>query len=85
MNRKTKLAVAFAASAILSPLGFAAGNPAGNPFALTSLTSGYQLAQADEVKVKDGKCGEAKCGADKKMDKKSDGKAGEAKCGADKK
>ena len=61
---------------------------AGNPFAAKTLDAGYQLAQADmkaDTKAKDGKCGEAKCGADKKMDKKKDGKCGEAKCGADKK
>jgi len=47
-----------------------------NPFASTELSSGYlQLAE--------GKCGEAKCGADKKA--KKEGKCGEAKCGADKK
>ncbi|WP_300452490.1 hypothetical protein [Accumulibacter sp.] len=56
-----------------------------NPFAAKRLSGGYQLAQAD--KKTDGKCGEAKCGADKKetADKKKDGKCGEAKCGADKK
>ena len=59
-----------------------------NPFAAKSLDTGYQVAQADmkgDAKAKDGKCGEAKCGADKKMDKKKDGKCGEGKCGADKK
>ena len=48
---------------------------AGNPFAAKTLDAGYQVAQAD-MKAKDGKCGEAKCGADKKK---------EASCGADKK
>ena len=58
---------------------------ADNPFAAKQLQAGYQLAQAD--KKMDGKCGEAKCGADRKggMEKKMDGKCGEAKCGADKK
>lgn len=57
---------------------------ADNPFAAKQLQAGYQLAQAD--KKMDGKCGEAKCGAEKKAmaDKKKDGKCGEAKCGADK-
>lgn len=57
---------------------------ADNPFAAKQLQAGYQLAQAD--KKMDGKCGEAKCGADKQAmaDKKKDGKCGEAKCGADK-
>ncbi|KAB2924507.1 MAG: hypothetical protein F9K30_09070 [Dechloromonas sp.] len=70
---------AFAAVA-LSPVVHAADNP----FAATQLAAGYQLAQAD--KKTDGKCGEAKCGADKAKaaDKKADGKCGEAKCGADK-
>ncbi len=87
---------AFAAVALV-PAAYAAE---GNPFALSKLDAGYQLAQAD-TKQKDGKCGEAKCGADKKgsdkkmdgacgadkkgADKKKDGKCGEAKCGADKK
>lgn len=70
---------AFAAIA-LSPVTHAADNP----FGANKLDAGYLLAQAD--KMKDGKCGEAKCGADKKAtEKKKDGKCGEAKCGADKK
>ncbi len=48
---------------------------AANPFEASKLDNGYQLAQAD-MKKKDGKCGEAKCGADKKK---------EASCGGDKK
>lgn len=72
---------AFAALA-LAPLAHAAGE---NPFGATKLEAGYQLAQAD-TKMKDGKCGEAKCGAEKNAaEKKKDGKCGEAKCGADKK
>ncbi|QRM19068.1 hypothetical protein GBK02_06505 [Dechloromonas sp. TW-R-39-2] len=67
------------AAATLSPVAHAADNP----FGATRLEAGYQLAQAD-TKGKDGKCGEAKCGADKKAaEKKKDGKCGEAKCGAD--
>jgi uncharacterized low-complexity protein len=70
------------AAAALTPVAYA-GND--NPFTSTRLDAGYQLAQAD-AKQKDGKCGEAKCGADKKAaEKKKDGKCGEAKCGADKK
>ncbi len=72
---------AFLATAALAPVAHAADNP----FSMAKLDSGYQLAQAD--KAKDGKCGEAKCGADKK---KADGKCGgdkkkDGKCGADKK
>jgi uncharacterized low-complexity protein len=86
-NRKTQLILAtgaaFAATAVLSPAALAADNP----FGMTKLGSGYQLAQAD--KKADGKCGEGKCGADKAKpkadDKKKDGKCGEGKCGGDKK
>lgn len=67
---------ALTASLALSPLLVSAEE---NPFSAAELSSGYlQLAE--------GKCGEAKCGADKKAaTKKSEGKCGEAKCGADKK
>ncbi len=74
------LGSAFAATAALAPVAHAAGNP----FAASQLSSGYQLAQADQ-KMGDKKK-DANCGADKKAagDKKKDGKCGEAKCGADK-
>ncbi len=51
-------ALAFSASATV----LAAGE---NPFAMKSLSSGYQVAEADS-KMKDGKCGTGKCGANKK-------------------
>lgn len=76
------LAIGSAFAAVtLSPLAHAADSP----FSTQKLEAGYQLASAD--KKSDGKCGEAKCGADKK---KSEAKCGadkksEAKCGADKK
>ena len=66
----------------------------GNPFALSSLAQGNQLAAAD--KTPDGKCGEGKCGARKetkaqdgqdtaiKATKAKDGKCGEGKCGSKK-
>jgi len=76
---------AFAASLAMSPMV----NAAENPFALKSLSSGYQVADAHE-KAKEGKCGEGKCGSEMKgqdaADKKAkDGKCGEGKCGAEKK
>lgn len=76
---------AFAASLAMSPVV----NAAENPFALKSLSSGYQVADAHE-KAKEGKCGEGKCGSEMKgqdaADKKAkDGKCGEGKCGAEKK
>lgn len=78
------LAIGSAVAAVaLTPLAQAADNP----FAVKPLSAGYQLAQAD--KKADGKCGEAKCGADKKTaekpaDKKKDGACGAGKT-ADKK
>ena len=60
-------------------------NAAENPFAIKSLYSGYQVADHHE-KMKDGKCGEGKCGAEMKKemgDKAKDGKCGEGKCGAE--
>ena len=71
MNRKTRVALA-----IGSTLAANAALAVNNPFSLAALDSGYQLAQAD-TKQKEGKCGEAKCGAEKKM---KDGS-----CGANKK
>lgn len=94
MNNKVSslsavIGAAFMASATLAPMASAANAT----FAATSLESGYTLAEHHE-----GKCGEAKCGADKKAegegkcgegkcgaDKKAEGKCGEGKCGADKK
>lgn len=56
----------------LSPLALADANP----FALTELGSGYQLA--DQHEGAEGKCGEGKCGEGKKD---AEGKCGEGKCG----
>jgi uncharacterized low-complexity protein len=62
-----------------------------NPFSSTSLESGYKVAMegkcgegkcGGEKKAKEGKCGEGKCGEEKKA---KEGKCGEGKCGEDKK
>ncbi|MBS1201323.1 MAG: hypothetical protein H6R27_2001 [Proteobacteria bacterium] len=57
-------------------------------FSATDLGQGYvQLAAEGSCggdKGKEGKCGEGKCGADKKEGEKgAEGKCGEGKCGAD--
>ena len=52
----------------------AAGNiqAAENPFAIKSLSSGYQVADATAgTKMKDGKCGTGNCDANKKADEKN--------------
>ncbi|MES2181887.1 MAG: hypothetical protein V4493_07290 [Pseudomonadota bacterium] len=56
-----------------------------NPFSVKSLSSGYQVADAD-VKMKDGKCSAGKCGANKKMAKEKIAaeKAKEGSCSAEK-
>ncbi|MCE1180805.1 MAG: hypothetical protein LWW81_00625 [Rhodocyclales bacterium] len=87
MKKQTLISAALCAG-LTAPLFAGLANAADNPFAAKQLSAGYQLAQAD--KKADGKCGEAKCGADKKaMEKKADGHCGDkkadAKCGADKK
>jgi len=64
----TTFAVALAASPLV--------NAAENPFSVTNLESGYMVAGDVE-----GKCGEGKCGGDKK---EAEGKCGEGKCGGDK-
>ena len=51
---------------------------AANPFAASDLGTGYQVAEQHEGKI-EGKCGEGKCGANKKP---AEGKCGEGKCGA---
>jgi uncharacterized low-complexity protein len=74
---KTKISLA--TSALLTAgLAFSpilASADTANPFSSAELSSGY-------IQLAEGKCGEAKCGANKK---KAEGKCGEAKCGANKK
>ena len=83
-NKAVALAVT---SAFVLSIGAATINAAENPFAIKSLSKGYQVADHhEEGKMKDGKCGEGKCGAEMKKDgaaKAKDGKCGEGKCGAE--
>jgi uncharacterized low-complexity protein len=101
MSKKTLIATAvgsaFVASMAAAPIAAAAENP----FALTGLSSGYQVAdnhgemKPTDKKMPEGKCGEGKCGATKKGEKSTEmkptdkkmpeGKCGEGKCGATKK
>jgi uncharacterized low-complexity protein len=75
-NKAVALAVT---SAFVLSIGAATISAAENPFAIKSLSSGYQVADNHADKAKDGKCGEGKCGAEKAKD----GKCGEGKCGAE--
>lgn len=75
-----------AAVLAVSVAGFA--HAAENPFAIKPV-AGIVLASAvAEGKcgaTKEGKCGEGKCGAEKKAAMMKEGKCGEGKCGAEKK
>jgi len=84
---KKSIALAVGGAFALS-LSAATVSAAENPFAIKTLSSGYQVAdnhtdkgaegKCGEGKCGEGKCGEGKCGAEKKA---ADGKCGEGKCG----
>jgi uncharacterized low-complexity protein len=80
----TKKSIALAVGgAFALTLGTASIAATENPFAIKSLSSGYQVADNHAEKGADGKCGEGKCGEN--MEKAEDGKCGEGKCGENKK
>ena len=85
-NKTIALAVAGALALSISAASLQA---ASNPFAIKSLSSGYQVADATAdtgTKMKDGKCGTGKCGANKKkaMEKAEAEKGKEGSCSAEK-
>jgi len=71
------LSIALGAAFVASLAGTSIANAADNPFSMTELSSGYMVADS-----KEGKCGEGKCGGEKKA---KEGKCGEGKCGGEKK
>lgn len=86
MKSSSKAVALAVTSAFVLSIGAATVNAAENPFAIKSLSSGYQVADNHADKAKDGKCGEGKCGAEMKKEgaeKAKDGKCGEGKCGAE--
>jgi len=81
MNKNITLkpiAVALGAVMATSLVSLSAANADENPFGMTKLSGGYMVVAGAE-----GKCGEGKCGGEKKT--KTEGKCGEGKCGGDKK
>ena len=75
----TALGASFTISLTISPVAHATDNP----FEVTSLGSGYMVADGHEGKCgskkdAEGKCGEGKCGEGKC----GEGKCGEGKCGS---
>ena len=78
-NKSLALTVSSVFLLSLGNTSFAASE---NPFTVKSLSNGYQVADADMTKMKDGKCSSGKCGANKK---KMMGKmSAEGKCSAEK-
>jgi uncharacterized low-complexity protein len=66
-------------------IGAASIHATENPFAIKSLSSGYQVADANTTtgtKMKDGKCATGKCGANKKKTMEKEMKEGS--CSAEK-
>jgi uncharacterized low-complexity protein len=95
---KTPFAAAMG-TAVLSTLAVTAAHAEASPFAMNDMNSGYmQLAAADTAKsgMKEGSCGEGKCGGamkaapktvegacagNKPANKAAEGKCGEGMCG----
>lgn len=87
MKASKKTLAVVVGSAFVASVAATAVHAAENPFALKSLSSGYMVADGHD-KMKDGKCGTGKCGAEMK-DKAKEGscsanKAKEGSCHADK-
>lgn len=79
MNNQKNLALAIGGALALSITSATAN--AANPFAAKTLSSGYQVADAD-MKGKEGKCGEGKCSASMREEAKKTAKEGS--CSAEK-
>jgi len=87
MKKLNKTPFAIALGASLLPMTASIAQADSNPFALSELTAGYmQTAEASQdagSKMKDGACGEGKCGG-AMMQKSTDKKATEGKCAGNK-
>lgn len=78
MSKKTLIATAVGSAFVASMAAAPIASAAENPFALSGLSSGYQVADHHGAKPMEGKCGgmkagEAKCGMTM-MDANKDGK-----------
>ncbi|MFB2683947.1 hypothetical protein ACE02B_01805 [Shewanella mangrovisoli] len=79
MKSVKQTAVAVALGTVVVGSAFAV-NAQTNPFGFETMEAGYQIVGSE------GKCGEAKCGADMKKaaaEKAKEGKCGEGKCGGE--
>ena len=89
MNKTQKTISLAISGAFALSIAATSVSAAENPFAIKSLSSGYQVADHHDAKMKDGKCGTGKCGGSKNMEKAHEGKcsaekAAEGKCSAEK-
>ena len=85
MSKKTLIATAVGSAFVASMAAAPIASAAENPFALSGLSSGYQVAEQTAAKPAEGKCGSTKATEMKPTDKKMpEGKCGEGKCGANK-
>lgn len=96
MSKKTLIATAVGSAFVVSMAAAPLVSAAENPFALSGLSSGYQVADhhgtkamGDEMKAEAGKTAgekmkDGKCGEGKCGATKAKGKAMEGKCGGDK-
>jgi uncharacterized low-complexity protein len=82
MAKPNKSLALTVSSVFLLSIGTSSFAASENPFTIKSLSKGYQVADADMTKMKDGKCGTGKSGSNKKkmMEKMSS----EGKCSAEK-
>lgn len=87
MKKLNKTPFAIAIGATLLPMTANIAQADNNPFALSELSAGYmQTAEASQdagSKMKDGTCGEGKCGG-AMLQKSTDKKATEGKCAGNK-
>ncbi len=87
MSKKTLIAAAVGTAFVAGMSAAPVVSAADNPFALSSLTSGYQVADAGKPmegkcgakKAAEGKCGEGKCGMSM-ADANKDGKISKEEC-----
>ena len=81
MSKKTMIATAVGSAFVASMAAAPTASAAENPFALSGLASGYQVAdnhagtkeaemKPTDKKMPEGKCGEGKCGTAKPAPKK---------------
>lgn len=82
MSKKTLITTAVGSAFVASMAAAPLASAAENPFALSGLSNGYQVADSHTAKPMEGKCGgrksdEAKCGMSM-MDTDKDGKVSKA-------